>query len=182
MSLDTPDSPDEPSDGPFAQYWADLYTYFTRHWRVDSDRAQDLVQNVYARQLSTPDLASIRNPKKFLFWLARKVALSEIPAARSKAEKTVNLDVAMADESLAAEFLAVPDGALREVIRAEISRSIDALDPDLTLVVRLRLLDGLTIPEIAAATGLSEGVVKWRYTQALKRLHELAELAASRNK
>ena len=181
MSLETPDSPDEPSEGPVAQYWAELRAYFTSRWRVDPDSAQDLAQSVYARLLSTPNRDSIRNPKKFLFWLARKVALSEVPAARAKAQMTIGLDGAMADESLTGEFLAVPDGALREVIRAEISRNIDALDPDLTVVVRLRLLDGLSIPEIAAATQLSEGVIKWRYTQGLKRLRELSDRSALRN-
>ena len=181
MSLETPDSPDDPPDGAFAQYWAELRAYFTRRWRVDSDSAQDLAQIVYARLLSTSNRESIRNPKQYLFWLARKVALSEVPAARLQAQMSVGLDGAMADESLAAEFLALPDTALREVSRAEISRRIDSLDCDLTVVVRLRLLDGLSIPEIARATGLSVGVVKWRYSQGIKRLRELAALSAPRN-
>jgi RNA polymerase sigma-70 factor (ECF subfamily) len=60
-------------------------------------------------------------------------------------------------------------------VRDELARAIVTLSPDEQIVVALRFGRDLTIPQIAAETGLAEGTVKSRLHYALEHLRGALE-------
>ena len=60
-------------------------------------------------------------------------------------------------------------------VRDELARAIVTLSPDEQIVVALRFGRDLTIPQIAAETGLAEGTVKSRLHYALEHLRGVLE-------
>ena len=59
--------------------------------------------------------------------------------------------------------------------RDELTRSIRILEPDEQLLLALRFGRDLTVPQIAATTGMREGTVKWRLNTALQHLRAALE-------
>jgi RNA polymerase sigma-70 factor (ECF subfamily) len=77
---------------------------------------------------------------------------------------------------LVTEVEPVSDGGQgRLVARDELTRAIRALTPDEQIVVALRFGRDLTVPQIAAETGMAEGTVKSRLHYALEHLRAALE-------
>jgi RNA polymerase sigma factor (sigma-70 family) len=58
----------------------------------------------------------------------------------------------------------------RDAELAELEDIVDELEPDLTLVVRLRFFEGLTITQISKRTGKTRDAVKWLLDRAMVTL------------
>ncbi len=130
--------------------------------RVDRDDAEDVVQEVFTRVHRT--LATLRDDAAFPAWictLARNAAADTLrrrrrtPAPEPFPEPPAR-DAARDDDELRAHVLAavrtLPD-AYRETLL-------------------LRLVEGLTGPEIAARTGLTHGSVRVNLSRGMARLRE----------
>ena len=124
--------------------------------RVARGQVEDLVQDVFLSALRR--LASLRDPARFGGWLAM-IARNRATDFHRRSRETVELteDMAGAQGGDGAEALAVL-GALRTLPEAYRE----------TLV--LRLVEGMTGPEIAARTGMTEGSVRVNLHRGMKLL------------
>lgn len=124
--------------------------------RVPRGQVEDLVQDVFLLALKRLD--SLRDPTRFGGWLAM-IARNRATDFHRRARDTVELtdDLPDADADAGAEALAVLT-VLRDLPEAYRE----------TLV--LRLVEGMTGPEIAARTGMTEGSVRVNLHRGMKVL------------
>lgn len=152
-----------------AQAFAELYRRFVRvvHGilvaRSGPEDAEDLAQEVFA--LVHRGLASVREVSALPGWIctvARNVATDHLRSRKRKPPAALLPDVAAAPRS---------DGGreLRERVLARIRELPDAYRETLVL----RLVEGLTGPEIAARTGLTPGSVRVNLTRGMALLRPL---------
>jgi len=144
-----------------------LKVFLARNRRMEHLDADDLVQNVFLRVLANKDLATVEDPKRFLLYLARFVANSEIPV-RDRARITASLDDEMSP-CLKTDDDGIDSPPYRAEL-AELENIVDELEPDLTLVVRLRFFEDLTITQISQRTGKTRDAVKWLLDRAMVML------------
>jgi RNA polymerase sigma-70 factor, ECF subfamily len=133
--------------------------------RVPPSEVDDLVQEVFLKAM--PKIASVRDAVRFGPWLAaiaRNRAVDFYRRSKPTAELT---------ESLPAEQIA--DRAATSSQIAQASAILDAIRalPDAyreTLI--LRLVEGMTGPEIAERTGLAPGSVRVNLHRGMQQLRE----------
>jgi RNA polymerase sigma-70 factor (ECF subfamily) len=148
--------------------FAELYRRFNRavHGvvlaRVAYSEAADLVQDVFAIALER--LPQLTEPAAFATWLlaiARNHAVDHVRVARPN-EELVDLPAPVARSAEVAQVLVV----LRQLPDAYRETMI------------LRLVEGLTGPEIADQTGLSAGSVRVNLHRGMKLLRERLGMSA----
>lgn len=125
--------------------------------RVRAASAEDLVQDVFVQALQR--LADLRDPQAFPGWLAaiaRRRALDHHRRERPLDE-------------LPGDVPATPDGAEEAARVLSLLRTLPAAYRE-TLV--LRLVEGLSGPEIAERTGLTEGSVRVNLHRGVRLLRE----------
>jgi len=131
--------------------------------RLPSSDADDGTQETFL--LAWKRLASLRDPETVGAWLhtiARNVATDKRRAAHGKSEP---LDEATAR----VERPAADQGELRERVMQHLRSLPDAYKETLTM----RLVEGLSGPEIAEATGLTAGSVRVNLCRGMEMLREL---------
>jgi RNA polymerase sigma-70 factor (ECF subfamily) len=146
--------------------FAELYAQYARtvHGillaRVPRADVDDLMQDVFLQAMQ--GLPSLRDPSAFGAWLAA-IARNRAVDYFRQAPRTTELtdDVATAD----------PDRTEALAVLAAIRTLPDAYRETLTL----RLVEGMTGPEIAARTGLTEGSVRVNLHRGMKHLRERLE-------
>jgi RNA polymerase sigma-70 factor, ECF subfamily len=124
--------------------------------RVPRGQVEDLVQDVFLNALRRLD--SLRDPERFGGWLAvmaRNRATDFHRRSRETVELTDEIPGAVADDEAEALAVLATLRTLPEAYRE-------------TLV--LRLLEGMTGPEIAARTGMTEGSVRVNLHRGMKLL------------
>jgi RNA polymerase sigma-70 factor (ECF subfamily) len=133
--------------------------------RVPRTDVEDLVQDVFVQAMQR--LGSLRDPRAFGGWLAaiaRNLATDHLRRTPRLAEMPQDLAAASDDRTQALAVLAVIR-ALPEAYRE-------------TLV--LRLVEGMTGPEIADRTGLTPASVRVNLHRGMKQLRERLEGSAPR--
>ena len=132
--------------------------------RVPHEAVEDLVQDVFLAAL--PQLASLRDVSRFGGWLAaiaRNRAVDYHRRSRPSAEyseETDSYDGGLAGESTDAEAMVILD-AIRSLPEAYRE----------TLI--LRLVEGMTGPEIADRTGLTHGSVRVNLHRGMQQLRKI---------
>jgi RNA polymerase sigma-70 factor, ECF subfamily len=132
--------------------------------RVARGQVEDLVQDVFLLALKRLD--SLRDPTRFGGWLAmiaRNRATDFHRRARDTVELTDDLPGAGGDPDSSAEALAV----------LKLLRGLPEAYRE-TLV--LRLVEGMTGPEIAARSGMTEGSVRVNLHRGMKMLRTRLEV------
>lgn len=126
--------------------------------RVPHADVDDLVQEVFMSAMER--LSSLRDPAAFPGWLAA-IARNRATDSLRRAPRLMPLheDVADADRTEALLVLA----------------AIRALPEAYSETLTLRLVEGMTGPEIAARTGLTEGSVRVNLHRGMKQLRERLE-------
>jgi len=144
--------------------------------RVPPHDAEDLVQDVFLQAL--PRLASLREPAKFPGWLAA--------IARNRAtdfHRHTKNDVPLNEESASIESVAPASGSRRTPhTSAEAHAILDAirsLSETYRETLILRLVEGMTGPEIAARTGLTHGSVRVNLHRGMQMLREILSQKAT---
>lgn len=131
--------------------------------RVSKEDADDLVQDVFLAAMEK--LASLREPQAFGAWvatIARTRAIDHLRRAPRRGDR--NEERSVESEPAAAD----PDRLEAERALAAIQSLPDAYRETLTL----RLVEGLTGPEIAERTGLTPESVRVNLHRGLKMLRE----------
>ena len=146
--------------------FSSLYTQYARmiHGillsRVPRLHAEDLVQDVFLTAMQR--LSSLRDPAAFGGWLAA--------IARNRATDHLRRTPQMTE--LPDTLAAVADDQTEAIAVMAIIRGLpEAYRETLTL----RLVEGMTGPEIAARTGLTEGSVRVNLHRGMKQLREQLE-------
>jgi RNA polymerase sigma-70 factor, ECF subfamily len=133
--------------------------------KVPALEAEDLVHEVFLRAL--PRLHALRESSRFGAWLAaitRNMAKDYYRQPRVQRE--------CAGDSSIADASAVTDEQAQTNEAAEILESVRSLPEAYRETLILRLVEGMTGPEIAAKTGLSHGSVRVNLTRGMQRLRE----------
>ena len=146
--------------------FAALYSRFSRvvHGillsRIPRADVEDLVQDVFITALQ--ELAALREPAAFPGWLATMTRNRATDHLR-RMPRTTELppDLSTSD----------PDRTEAVFVMAAIREMPDAYRETLTL----RLVEGMSGPEIAARTGLTEGSVRVNLHRGMKQLRERLE-------
>ena len=129
--------------------------------RVAAPEADDLVQEVFVHAIGR--LGSLREPAAFGGWLAM-VARNKAVDHHRRAKKGERLE----DEH------AAPGASATKRLRAkEALEAIRRLPEAYREVLVLRLVEGMTGPEIAARTGLTPESVRVNLCRGMKMLREL---------
>lgn len=146
--------------------FGDLYARYRRTVRgiimsrVPLIEVDDLVQEVFLAAMQR--LPSLRDPAAFPAWLAtvaRNHATDRLRRLMPTAELKEDLAIADADRTEALLVL----GAIRNLLAAYAE------------TLALRLVEGMTGPEIAARTGLTEGSVRVNLHRGMKLLRDRLE-------
>src|ERR1700730_169412 len=121
--------------------------------KVPRPEVEDLVHEVFLRAL--PRLHSLREATRFGAWLA---AITRNMAKDYYRQPRIQIECA--DDWSAADLSATPDEQDQANKAAEILRTVRSLPDAYRETLILRLVEGMTGPEIAAKTGLSHGSVR----------------------
>jgi RNA polymerase sigma-70 factor (ECF subfamily) len=135
----------------------------------DRDAAQDAVQEAALRAWT--HRRELRDPGRVDAWFMRIV----VNVCRAELERQARRPAAVEDEAVY-EAAGAPVDSVG--LRDEVGRAVARLSTDEQIVVALRFGRDLTVPQIAAQTGLREGTVKSRLHSAQDHLR--AAFAAER--
>lgn len=140
--------------------------------KVPRLEVEDLVHEVFLRAL--PRLGSLREASSFGGWLA---AITRNMANDYHRQTRVQLE--SHEDSRGAEVATAPNSNTETRDAAEILESVRSLPEAYRETLILRLVEGMTGPEIAARTGLSPGSVRVNLHRGMQQLREkLAQRAA----
>jgi RNA polymerase sigma-70 factor (ECF subfamily) len=131
----------------------------------DRTDAEDAVHDAVVAAWRSFD--GLRDPGRFDAWFRRILVNVCRDRLRSRARRRV---VDLDRELVEAEHPRLGDAAETIAVRDAVDRALDALGPDERLIVVLRYHADMTVPAIAAATGIPEGTVKSRLFNAHRRL------------
>jgi RNA polymerase sigma-70 factor (ECF subfamily) len=141
----------------------------------DPDRAEDLVQETYARAMRRySQFAAGTDIRAWLFRILRNLIVDEWRRARRSPLRSTDDEDDLADDPGASRELLRGDeelDRLRRVVADEIEAALAALSVDARTIILLDL-EGLTQEEIAEVMGCQVGTVKSRLFRARARLRE----------
>lgn len=123
---------------------------------VSYTEAEDLVQDVFVRAFE--QLHSLRNPAAFGAWISAIARRAAIDSHRRR--KPVR------------EMTEIPGGARPDEQSFAILRAIQSLPKAYRETLLLRLVEGMTGPEIAERTGLTADSVRVNLCRGMKQLRE----------
>ena len=138
--------------------------------RVPHSAVDDLVQDVFLQAL--PRLSSLREVSKFPGWLA-SIARNRANDFHRRAKPDVTLDE---ESDIAPTGQQSSSGGRAPHVRAEAHAVLDAilsLPETYREPLILRLVEGMTGPEIAAHTGLTHGSVRVNLHRGMQQLREI---------
>lgn len=135
--------------------------------RVPGTAAEDLVQDVFLNALSR--IASLRDSSRFGGWLAA-IARNRATDFHRQARPAVELD---GEHESDAERAASPPSSAHGSEAVVILEAIRALPEAYRETLILRLVEGMTGPEIAERTGLTHGSVRVNLHRGMQQLRKL---------
>jgi RNA polymerase sigma-70 factor (ECF subfamily) len=157
----------------YARYSDKLYGYLLKMLWYNQVRAQDLLQDLFAKIITQPHLFDTeRNFKTWIYTIASNLCKNEFK--RNEVRKgTVNgveqFHSLSTDENLEKT---IQEHQFRDALTEELKR----LDDKHREVFVLKHIDGLSIKEISEITGANEGTVKSRLFYAIKKLADALKM------
>jgi RNA polymerase sigma-70 factor (ECF subfamily) len=128
--------------------------------------AEDVAQEAFAKAHQT--FRQLRDRDRFRAWLVRMTWRMALDHLRSSRRRMVR-DMAAVPQAFGPT---VEDAAIDDERRDRVWRAVDALPQRFRLVVVLSAMEGHSMKDVAALTGLAEGTVKSRLFKARKMLQE----------
>ena len=143
-----------------------LFAFLLNFTRNEAD-TRDLLQELFIKLARQPALlTNVRQERPFLIRLAHNLA---VDALRRRAARDRNYDQLAAD---AAQLFAPAANPDEQSFREELTRALGELPPDQRAVLHLKLWEGMTFEQIAAALELSPNTAASRYRYGLDKLRE----------
>ncbi len=157
-----------------AQYQGPLLRYVGRMLGADGDQREDVVQETFIRlhrQVSTQGWSSIRHLATWLFHVAHNLTLDVLrQRVRRQDAGQLSADPAILDEEHAASEV----GALGEIIRQEarqvVLRELAQLQDEYRQVLLLKIVQDMSLRQVAEVIGVSLATVNSRLNQGLSLL------------
>jgi RNA polymerase sigma-70 factor (ECF subfamily) len=152
------------------QYQGPLLRYVGRMLGGAGDQREDMVQETFIRlnrQVSAHGWDSIKHPATWLFRVAHNLTLDELRRrARRGAAQAPAESPAAASEQAAQEVDAVGE-AIRREARQVVLRELTRLDDSYRQVLLLKIVQGMTLREVAEVVGVSLSTVNYRLNEGL---------------
>lgn len=147
----------------YRAYGGDLYG-FAYNRLGDRGLAEEVVQEVFTRVWRNADAyeASKGSVRTWLYGIARN-AVVDCERHRSR-----RLPVAQFERDDA--FDPIDEPIERALVRWQLQKAFDGLTPDHREILRLGHFGGMSVKDIAAATGLAPGTIKSRTYYAMQSL------------
>ena len=150
----------------YDRYRRKLLTYFHRMLWQDRERAQDFMQDLFAKIAQRPESYDPARPfSTWLYSVANNMCKNEY--RREEVRRTAAPRLKAETDHIQAIH---GDGVDRANFRDRLDAELDKLDPDHKATFVMRYHEDLAIKEIAVAFGCSEGTVKSRLFYTLKKL------------
>ena len=123
------------------------------------------------RQVARKGQQSIRNLTNWLFRSAHNLTIDMIRRRARRIRTTQSSDESgsLAHEQVADELDALSE-VLREEAREVTLRELSKLDDELRQVVSLKIIQGMTLREVAEVVGVSVSLVNYRLNKGLTEL------------
>lgn len=139
-----------------------LQRYFYR--RVGNDEAPDLVQEAFARLVSSGALDQLDNPAAYLNRIARNILIDRLRQRRRMGTIVYSLDEGRDAPSRATQAERIEAKDLLCLYR----RAVRAMSPKTRRVFVMHRIRGLTYKQIAERIGISVATVEYHMMQALR--------------
>jgi RNA polymerase sigma-70 factor (ECF subfamily) len=135
----------------------------------DEELAMDATQDVFVELLRRGEKLQVSSPSSFLYRAATNVCLNRI---RSSKRKPMDFD-----PELVERIARAPIAEERSLGRALLDRIFQREEPSTRAMAVMHLVDGMTIPEVAAVYSMSESGVRKRLRVLKQHVRELQEVA-----
>ena len=147
-----------------------LINYFYKMLWQDREKAQDFMQDFFAKLIEKPKLFDpSRNFKTWMYSVANNMCKNEYrkQANRSNTSYGLNEETQVADKQFDIE-----KKTDEQVFKEKLNEELDKLDDKQKSTFVLRYFEELSVKEIAKTLNCSEGTVKSRIFYTLKKLSE----------
>jgi RNA polymerase sigma-70 factor (ECF subfamily) len=147
----------------------DAFARFAARMLGSVDDADDALQSAFMRAFR--NLSACRDPERFRAWMYRIVINECRTLATRRAARERRL---VRDEGVLASLVATvhDDGS---VLRDEIQRAVDRLEPGQREAFLLKHVEELSYEEMVELTGVRTSALKMRVKRACERLREILE-------
>ena len=135
----------------------------------DEEEAREAMQDVFVEVLRRGETLVVDAPSSFLYRTATNVCLNRL---RSKRRKPSDADTDLLDRIAVA-----PDAEQRSIVNALLDRIFAREQPSTREMAVMHLVDGMTLEQVAAETGLSVSGVRKRLRVLKEHVAELQEVA-----
>lgn len=137
---------------------------FTVSLRIVGDKplAEDITQEVFVKLFLSPPPSSVRNPRAWIFRIARNLSIDAL-------RKTKSLSIDDAQPQIA-------DDSHKIAQKIDLDRAFNNLSVEERQIVSLHLNAALKFSEISAMMNMSSAAVYRRYKKALKTLRDYLEV------
>ncbi len=153
------------------RYQGPLLRYVGRMLDRCDGQAEDVVQEAFVRlhrQVSAHGADSIRHLTTWLFQVAHNLTLDVLrQRARRKNAAHVSVDPAAATQEQVADDLDALGEAIRQEARQVALRELSQLDDLYRQVILLKVVQGLTLRQVAEVVGVSVTTVNYRLNEGL---------------
>lgn len=140
-----------------------IYTIILRITR-DRSLSEDILQEVFLKLYQLPPKPPIKNPRAYLFRMARNLAIDNVRKLPQYAnwESVENI-----------VYLPIEDFLDDWTAKMDIDRAMKTLPLQECQIVSLRINGGLKFREISDVMDMPLGTVLWRYQKAIKQLRSI---------
>jgi RNA polymerase sigma-70 factor (ECF subfamily) len=143
-----------------------LFAFLLNFMRNEAD-TRDLLQELFIKLAQRPDLLkNVREERPFLIRLVHNLA---VDLMRRRGTREKNYDQFAAEAATIFASSAAPD---EQAFHQALARALGELPPDQRAVVHLKLWEGLTFEQIAAALDIPPNTAASRYRYGLDKLRE----------
>lgn len=157
-----------------ARYQSPLLRYVGQMLGRMDHEAEDIVQEAFVRlhrQVAKRGSESVKHLTTWLFRVAHNLTIDVLrKRSRRKSASDTTADPAIPVEEQAADEMDVLGEVLRREARQVALRELTQLDEQQRQVVLLKIIQGMTLREVAAVVGVSVSLVNYRLNQGLKEL------------
>ena len=156
-----------------ARYQGSLLRYVSRMLGTTNDQSEDVVQETFIRlhrQVSTHGWDSVKHLTTWLFQVAHNLTIDALRRRiRQEAVSTAPDPVFPDQEPTAREMDALGE-TIRQEARQVVLRELAELEESYRQVVLLKVIQGMSLRQVAQVVGVSFATVNYRLNQGLSIL------------